>query len=346
MRPTVIESVFSELHLDFKLGAFLAFLIMGPLGSFLFSYFVSFNLGDALYASAGLVPDSPYNLYSVTGTIFWYGFLIFVPYSIRYLRIKLMKAEPVLTSLSPDGEATVSRVFRFVSSITFQVGISIVFLAIYMTSLPDLLATGQVTALSGFVYFLRSLLRSMVFGSVLGLYCGALWGLYHFGRERLRLKTFRQDRLLGVKELGSLSFTFTSIYFVGLALFVIQAILGGMAGPVAVVNLLFMMFLPPLGVVLFLAPLVSTHHRMVEAKETEVTSLRELSGNIIGGAADADKTNADQYTKLLALEALERKASSIPTWPFATRMVGQLTSVVLSVFVLIIFRLIQIVFGF
>ncbi len=345
VRPTVVEDIISKLRLDFTLGALVVFLLIGPLGNLLYSYAQSFDFWSALSSTMGVVPNSPNSIYFVTGNAVWFGFLFFVTFSVRYLRLKLVNAEPVLTSLAPDGEETVRRVFKFVSSTTFQIAISGVFLAIYMTSLPGLLADGGLTVLSGTVYMIRSLLRSLVFGSVFGLYFGALWGLYHFGRERLRFKPFEQDTMLGVKELGSLSFTFTSVYFVGLALFTVQAILGGMTGLVSVVNLLFMMCLPPLGVVLFLAPLVSTHHRMVEAKEGEVASLRALSGKILASASDAEKTDTNQFTRLLALEALERKASSIPTWPFATQTLGQLTSVMLSVVALVIFRLIQIIFG-
>ncbi len=345
VRPTILERVLSRVHLGFISGTILVFLLIGPLGNYLFSSSVSFELDDAFYATFGLANDSPVNPYLVASTAFWFAFLLFVCFSVRHLRLRLAKAEPVLVSLAPDGEATVSSVFRFASSAPFQLAIAAMFLIVYMTSVPGMMANGEFTLLSGSVYVFRSLLRSVVFGSVLGLCFGTLWGLYQFGRKKLRLIPFSQDRWLGARELGSLSFTFTSIYFVGLTLFTIQAVLGGMTGASSIVNLLFMTSLPPLGVVLLLAPLVSAHHRMAEVKANEVSRLREQSEVILNDVLHAGKEDNTQYPKLLALEALEKKTSSIPTWPFATHVLGQLVTVMLSVVALVVFRIIQIVFG-
>ncbi len=335
----------SRAHLGFTSGVILVFLLIGPLGNFLYSSSVSFNLQDAFYATFGLASDSPLNPYLVAGTAFWFGFLLFVCLAVRHLRFRLVKEKLVLVALSPDGEPTVSSVFKLASSVPFQLAITVIFLIVYTTSVPEMMANGELTVLSGSVYVLRSLLRSVVFGSVLGLCFGTLWGLYQFGKKQLRLKPFTQDRWLGVKGLGSLSFTFTSVYFVGLTLFIIQAVLGGMSGVASVINLLFMMCLPPLGVVLFLAPLFSTHSRMAEVKEAEEARLRERSETVLNVVLQAGEKDETQYPKLLALEALEKKTASIPTWPFATRVLGQVVTVMLSVIALVAFRIIQITFG-
>ncbi len=345
MQPTILERVLSRVHLGFMSGTILVFLLIGPLGNYLFSSSVSFELDDAFYMTFGLARDSPLNPYLVASITFWFAFLLFVCLSVRHLRLRLAKAQPVLVSLAPEGETTVNSVFRFVSSVPFQLTIAVIFLIVYMTSVPGMVASGEFTVLSGSIYLFRSLLRSVVFGSVLGLCFGTLWGLYRFGKEKLRLKSFSQDRWLGVKELGSLSFTFTSFYFIGLTLFIIQAVLSGKTGASSMVNLFFMMLLPPLGVVLFLAPLVSTHRRMAEVKADEVNRLRARSEVVLNDVLHAEKDDSTQYPKLLALEALEKKTSSIPTWPFATHSLGQLVTVVLSVVALVIFRIIQIAFG-
>lgn len=343
--PTAFERMLSLVHLSFGFGAFLVFLLIGPLGSFLYQYSVTFDATGALLGTFGVYPGSSSLLYSVASTAIWYAFLLFVTFSVRYLRLRLAKAEPALISVSPDGEATVHSVFRLVSSTPFQGAIAAVFLVIYLTSIPDLMGVGGFTPLSGSVYIFRSFLRSLVFGSVFGLYGGTLWGLYRFGKMRLRLKSFKEDRLLGVRELGSLSFTFTSVYYAGLALFTAQAVLGGATQGVAVVNLLFMMCLPPLGAVLFMAPLVTTHHRMVEAKEAEVAPIRKLSDALLRQVHESSALGDAQYSKILVIESLERKAASIPTWPFATQMVGKLATIMLSVIAITIARLVQMALG-
>ena len=341
----MLERILSKVRLNFRAGAIIVFLLIGPLGSFLYLYFVSFDAGYALYGTFGLEAGVPANFYSVASNSLWYGFLLFVPFSIRHLRMKLGKVEPTLASLSPDGETTIRSLFSPASSATFQLAIAAVFMTIYASSVPQLLSSGEFTTLSGSVYLLRSILRSLVFGSVLGLYCGALWGLYRLGKRDLRLKPFKQDRYLGLREVGSLSFTFASVYFGGLGIFTIHAVLGGMTGELSIVNLLFMMSLPLLGVMLFFAPLVSTHQRMVEAKEGETATLVELSGRILSRVPKGGEDDTVRYTELLALEALERKASAIPTWPFGTQMLGKLTTIMLSVTAIVIARIIQIAFG-
>ena len=321
------------------------FLVIGPLGNFLYLYFISFDPLNAIYGTFGIVEGSTSNLYSVLSNTFWYGFLFFVPFSIRYLRVKLGKIQPVLSSLAPEGEMTVRSVFGRLLSARFQLVVVAVFLAVYATSVPGLLAHGEFTALSGSIYLFRSIVRSLTFGSVLGLYCGALWGLYRFGKKELKLKPFKQDRFLGVRDIGSVSFTFAAVYFVALTLFTIHAVIGGMTGDFPIVNLLFIMSLPLIGVILFLAPLVSTHERMVKAKEAESLNLMELSTRLLE-TQKGDEDDNFRFTKLLAIEALERKISSIPTWPFATQMLGKLTTIMLSVVAIVTARIIQIALGF
>ncbi len=107
MRPTVFESAVDKACPRYGVGAVLAFLPIGPLGNFLYPYSASFDLVGAFYGAWGVLPGSSSNLYSVVGNAFWYGFLLFALLSIRYPRLSLAKAEPVLVSLALDGETTV-----------------------------------------------------------------------------------------------------------------------------------------------------------------------------------------------------------------------------------------------
>jgi hypothetical protein len=132
-----------------------------------------------------------------------------------------------------------------------------------------MLGKGELTVFSTPVFMLRSILRSLMFGSLLWLFGASLYGLYKFGKLPLKLKSCYEDSMLGTRELGSISFSFSATYFLGLTLFAGQMILGNLAGQNSLVNLIFILILIPVGLILFIAPLLSTHKRMLESKRNE-----------------------------------------------------------------------------
>ena len=285
------------------------------------------------------------NWYSFAGNVLWYAFLFYVTFIVKYLRMRLIKADPELVSLAPDGEATVRRIFRHVPRAIPQLVITSIFLLVYATSVPELLSRGELTVFSSPIYIFRSLLRSLLFGSVLWLYCSSLWGLYRFGKQNLRLKSYREDPLLGTKKLGSLAFSFSSAYFLGLVLFGAQMILGARAGQTAIVNVIAVLVLVPAGIALFVAPLVSTHNRMVEVKRTEVASTGKLLSELFNRVSKPGKKDDQKMVELMTLEATERKVMSIKTWPVESPLIGKLAIVAISVAATLIARLIQIFLG-
>jgi hypothetical protein len=217
-----------------------------------------------------------------------------------------------------------------------------VFLLVYATSVPDLLSKGELTVFSTSVYVLRSLVRSLLFGSVLWLYCGSLWGLYRFGKQSLRFKSYHEDLMLGTKKLGSLSFSFSLAYFLGLTLFAAQMILGGLAGQTAIVNVVAILVLVPAGIALFIAPLISTHNRMVEVKKAEIASTGKLLSEFINRDPKSAKKKNQSAIQLLTLETTERRVMSIKTWPIENPLIGKLALVAISVAATLIARIIQI----
>jgi len=295
----------------------------------------------AYAGESGYVPDNRYNVYSIIGNAIWYVFLFYVAFSIPYLRLRLIKVEPDLISLSPDGKKTVRETFRMVSKVTPQIAITIVFMVIYANSVPELISRGELTAFNTPIYVLRSFLRSLMFGSVLWLYCASLLGLYRFGKKELRLKSYHEDPMLGTEVLGRLSFSFSTVYFLGLFLFTIQMILGGLIGQTAIINLIVLLVLVPAGVALFFAPLMRTHNVMHEVKRNEVSSTRKMFSELTRSAEPVEKDD-QRMIRLLTLEAIERKALSIRTWPIETPITGKLALITISVTATMIARLIQI----
>lgn len=349
-RPTLFENMLILSRIPYELGIVLVAVFVGPLGNFLYLYSVSNNAVNALYGAlislnageSGFVEAIQSNWYSVAGNLLWYTFLFYVVFITRYLRMRLVKAEPDLVSLAPEGEETVHGLFRIVSKAIPQIVIMCIFLFVYATSVPELIGRGELTALSTPIYILRSLLRSLMFGSVLWLYCASLWGLYRFGKQSLKLKSYHEDPMLGTNSLGSLSFSFSSAYFLGLALFAAQMILGGLAGSTALVNVIAILILVPVGIALFIAPLVSTHNRMVEAKKAEIASTGKLLSDLINRVGKPAKKNNRNMIELLALETTERKVMSIRTWPFENPLMGKLALIAISVAATLIARIVQI----
>ncbi len=352
-RPTIFEDMVILSRLPYTLGVILFAAFVGPFGNFLFLYSVSNNSLNALYATfmsanageGGFIAALQSNWYSFAGNVLWYAFLFYVAFIVKYLRMRLVKADPDLVSLAPDGEETVRQVFRLVSRVIPQLVITSVFLLVYATSVPELLGRGELTVLSTPIYILRSLFRSLLFGSVLWLYCGSLWGLYRFGKQDLRLKSYREDSLLGTKKLGSLSFSFSAIYFFGLVLFGAQMILGGLAGQTAIVNVIAILILVPAGIALFLAPLVSTHNRMVEVRRAEIASTGKLMSELLNSVSKRRRKDDKKMIELMTLEATERKVMSIKTWPVESPLIGKLALVAISVAATLIARLVQILLG-
>lgn len=350
--PTLIEKILNHYPLSSKFSTLLVAVFIGPLGNFIFLFSVSNNLQNAFYRTFGYIDTGKtgyimgiqFNWHSFVSNMIWYIFLFYVAFSIRQLRLTLVNLEPKLLSLTSDGERTPHEIFRIVSQPFPQLIITSLFMLIYATSVPDLIRNGELTTLSTPIFILRSLFRSLMFGSVLWLYFSSLWGLYHFGKQCLRFKPYLEDPMLGVGEVGTAAFAFSKVYFVGLSLFTAQMVLGGMIGHTSSVNFVVLLILVPAGIALFLAPLISTHNRMVDAKKVELRSIRKLLSELVYQSAESNEREEPPVSKLLTFEALDKKAASISTWPFESQAIGKLVAIMLSVIAIILARLIQILF--
>jgi hypothetical protein len=350
-RATLFENIILKSRVPYELGVVLIAVFVGPLGNFLYLYAVSHNASSAFYATfmsisageSGFISAIQSNWYSLFSNVVWYTFLFYVAFIVRHLRTRLIKAEPELVSLAPKGKETIREIFRIVSRVEPQLVIMVVFLIVYATSVPDLVGKGELTILSTPVYVLRSVFRSLMFGSVLWLYCGALLGLYRLGKQDLRLKSYQEDLMLGTKTLGSLSFSFSSVYFLGVILFAAQMVLGGLAGQTAIVNVIAILVLVPAGLALFVAPLISTHNRMAEVKNEEIASTGRLLSDFIDRDKKSTRKRGQDSIHLLTLEATERRVMSIKTWPVENPLIGKLAIIAISVAATLIARIIQIV---
>ena len=347
---TLFEKILLKVHLPYKLSTILAALFVGPLGNFLFLFAISFDFPRALYATfislnagvSGLPSETSVNWYSFIGNIAWYIFLSHVAFSIRRLRLTLAKLEPKIVSLTLDEGRSLTGMFRLVFHPIPQLAITVIFMFIYGTFVPNMISKGELTLLSTPIFIFPSLLRSIMFGSMLWFCFASLWGLYQFGKTCPGFKSFLEDPMLGAGVLGTMSFSLSKTYFFSLSIFAVQMVLGELVGNTISLNFVIMFVLIPVGIVLFLAPLVSTHKRMIEVKKNELKIIRRQFAYYLTPAPTLNLSDERVVTKLFLLESLEKKAGAISTWPVESPVTEKFVAILTSVSVVILAKYIQI----
>jgi hypothetical protein len=98
----------------------------------------------------------------------------------------------------------------------------------------------------------------------------------------------------------------------------------------------------PVGIALFIAPLVSTHITMLKAKRAEIASTNKLLSELISRVRETSEKDDQTMIRLLALETTERKVISMRTWPVENPLIGKLALIIAMVAATLIARLIQV----
>lgn len=275
-------------------------------------------------------------------------------YMIRYMRVKLVAAEPTLIPLAPEGEETLHRAFGRVSRAlpTLVLTAAIVGLFFQGGALPQPQPAEPGLALDALRYVFLSfalglsfVLQFGILGQFVWVYFSAIRGLHQLGKQPLRLKPFHEDPMLGARPIGVLSLALALAYQTPLGLFALGFFLLDDA-PAQTAGAVLLTVLVPLGVVLFFLPLNSTHQQMVQAKQRAQAALRtqfsELwigSGNPGGEASPGTPSRVE---RLLMLDMAQRQAAALPTWPFDTRILGRLAAIILSLIAIVLARVVSV----
>ena len=85
-----------------------------------------------------------------------------------------------------------------------------------------------------------------------------------------------------------------------------------------------------IGVIAFFLPLRRLHHRMVQQKGFERARLSERLAAVLE-PSDAREIDYQEVLEVLKLDLMDRKVSTIATWPFDFQILGKLTIILLSV---------------
>ena len=104
---------------------------------------------------------------------------------------------------------------------------------------------------------------NFVFATFFWTFGYSMYAINKMGKLPLKLKSYTQDRTLGLKPFATASMNSTLIYFATTTSVIVPVVLGGSI-PLEFVLLFLVMY--PLGLVLFLLPLRSLHAKLVEAK--------------------------------------------------------------------------------
>ena len=325
----------------------LAATLLGRPGIVFFRYLDSLNINEGLVRSGILNPklELVAPLWQIAADAILFSLTPFyLLYMIRYMRMKLVAAEPELLPISPEGEETLHKVFGRVSSQVPQILLSSIL--IVAIGIPTVVANFQASGgLFGLIFdSVSNSVYWVVTGSFIWVYFSSLRGLHELGNEPLKLKLYSQDRMLGLRPVGSLSLLYTVAYF-GFFL------LGGLyvsvsinipAGVLSAQGFIFIFAFVLLGIVMFFLPLNNIHRRMLEERRRVQASIRsqfsrlaELSNDLSRESSETTLTDLKSLLtdlkNLQTFEMAERKAATIATWPFDTQVIGRLTAIIITV---------------
>src|SRR6267378_1798772 len=276
--------------------------------------------------------------------LLWTLLAFYMFYVIRYMRLKVVRAESELLPLCPDGEETFHRAFGRIAQRKSQI-----FFWLLVGSL-NILYFFRLFRFTGYVYLSLTvanvLLFAVAWGTVFWVYMSSIYGLYVLGRQPLKLKAYSEDTMLGVSPIGYLSLHLAIVYLSVIALGAIATSL--YADLFTITSLITFVII---GAALFFLPLTSVHRLMLRERLRQRSLLRSQFNQLITipeaqVPSSSETTLSDLHILLsdlkglMALEIVERKALSMPTWPFDRRVLGQLTLMIVSATATIIAQII------
>lgn len=330
--PTLVERFISLAHLPYPLAALFWSIVLGSPGYYTLQYLTT-------RTSTFSIADLP------TETLFFlvplYLFL-----AVHYLRMRIVAGEaPIAVSLT-GGEEDYHKAFGRMN------------LALPPVALAFLFGTPILSLLNGPYYtvglnvqaifeILVVYIITLAFSTYAWVFAIASLGLHNLGSSSLKLGSFLEERMMGAKPMGNLALSMTIAYFAGL-LIVIVLFAGMLANVTA--ELLFLGLII-LGIALFILPLNGIHKRMqvekrrilheIGARYAQMNQANQANSPTTEKATLDDlNLKLERLNNLQQLEMLDRKASSLPTWPFDIQVVSKFITIVLSVTAVLLSRVI------
>jgi hypothetical protein len=330
-KPTLIERFIQLIPVRYPLAVVAWVVLLEPVG-----------FGLTNYLQTG---ESPlYFPHPVNALI---GLLLFpyTLYTVRYLRVKVAKAEPLITPIMEGKVEAYNSVFGRVTNTRAILILTIVFEGL------TTLATGGSNLNStplGIFNLATQFLLLLSISTLIWEYSAASWGLHRLGRSPLKLKSFLEDRFLGARPIGNVALSLTVAYLGGLLLFFLDTATFLPVGDPFFES--FFLILLGLGVVLFFLPLNSIHGRMQAEKADhlgtlgrKLVALRQANRDTASeGPASLERVESaiTELVRMKDLEITERKLVSTATWPFDAQLLAKLITIIVSITAVLLARII------
>lgn len=341
-RPTPFERILNALHVPYPVACILLAIIAGTPGFLLIEYAHSRDWDMTLRLVLSQPSGATWEGATVSALFSLVDVLVFT--GVAQLRNRLVAAKEYLVGLAPDGDETYHRAFRMMSSWWPAV----IALGLESVSAVSGLAAG-LWGTHGPHFALLEVLRFLIaFGIItfVWVYATGLRGLHEIGKQPVRLKSYHEDLLLGTRPIGQISLRFAFSFFVILVLVVVGNTLLPDPWTFSIVVVFSI-----IAATMFFLPLNSIHRRMAETKGRETKSVRARFMRLMEGSEPPNPGQStepfarldDRLRELAGLQVLDmeiRETGSIRTWPFDTRILGQLTVIILSVVAALIVRLV------
>ncbi len=350
-RATLLERFISTFHLPFSLGCLLLAFVFGPLGAALLTYVQTSKLDEAFAMAVILVIGEELPVWhGIVVLIIISAVLFFCPYMIRYLRLKTAAAKPALLPILRDGEETFEKAFSLVSRRLPPIVVGAALMTLGdLQCYPDLVLQQYrvfgFSPISQIFIVMCVCIWGIMCGTFTWVYFSSIWGLHKLGMTSLKLKSFREDKMLGARPIGLLSLSFAFVYFIFMGVFVSLIILLPTTMTPIFTGLLILLLTS--GVFFFIVPLNTTHKRMLEEKRLEQEIVKKQITRIAETqkAFESSQTQTsealDRLTTAIVADMTKKEIEAMPTWPFDTQILGRLAAMIITISCTLIANLIM-----
>ena len=227
-------------------------------------------------------------------------------------------------------------------------GLSLAFIPIYIFYGSQKLRIEQSAAVLAIPWaFFFFVLATFVY-----VYSYSMYTIYRMGNLPLRLKTFTEDRTLGLRPFGAVSLRLTLVYLAGVILAMASTTLQpggvGLTGSAADYLVSAFVGLACASLILFVLPLVGLHRKLVRAKRAELGWLEPRRTKIVqmmrGSSVERfDMNLLNEYNRI---GQVERDVQQVHSWPLDVSILARLLAVILSITAIVLSRVIANTFHF
>ncbi len=162
------------------------------------------------------------------------------------------------------------------------------------------------------------------------MFAYSMYRIFRTGRLPMRLKSFTEDRMLGLRPFGRVSLQLTGLYFG----FVVIALIAEISQVgIETPGILLISGFILLGVGLFFIPQMSLHGKLVRAKQEAYAWIAPQHTKVMEVVRRQGVENTEEkvLNQLSGVDSIRRDIAQIYSWPFDLGVVARLSAIVLSV---------------